>query len=74
MQMEFKVLRQTANGNLLLTAGEPRGVSGMDLFLRGKKVARVYDTIGSTESPFYLAKPAASDGKQLVGKTLLSVR
>ena len=72
-RMEFTVLKNTANGNLLLSAGEPRGVSGMDLFAGGKKVARVFDTIGSVESPLYLAKPAA-EGKGLVGKKISSVR
>ncbi len=71
--MEFKVLKRTANGNLLLTAGEPRGVSGMDLFAGGRKAARVFDTVGSVENPFYLAKPV-SEGRDLVGKTLSSVR
>ena len=72
--MQFKVAKRTANGNLLLEADEPRGVSGMDLFLAGKKAARVFDTIGSVESPLYLAKPAVSEGKTLVGKALSSVR
>ncbi|MFH1107464.1 MAG: hypothetical protein V1787_06245 [Candidatus Micrarchaeota archaeon] len=71
--MDFKVLRQTPSGNLLLEGGEPCGVSGMDVFSAGKKVARVFDTIGKVEAPLYLARPEG-EGRPLVGRKVSSVR
>ncbi|MFA4945951.1 MAG: hypothetical protein WC607_00200 [Candidatus Micrarchaeia archaeon] len=69
--MEFKAVRVTDAGNLVLEPvkhkNEVRGK--LALFVRGRKVAVVFDTIASVESPLYLAKPL-EDG--LLGKKLES--
>lgn len=72
--MEFHVLKFTPRGNLLLSCGTPRPVERMPLFLRGKKVAFVFDTIGKVRDPLYLAHPEGVPGESLVGKKLTSER
>ncbi|MEK6953408.1 MAG: hypothetical protein AABX01_00245 [Candidatus Micrarchaeota archaeon] len=68
--MKFKTLNATANGNLLLTSKEAKPVGRkMQLFLNGKFVGDIFDTIGRVDRPFYLAKPKG-DPKLLVGKEL----
>lgn len=69
-KLRFKALHATANGNLLLSSKENKPVARkMHLFMGGKFVGEVFDTIGRVDSPLYLAKPKG-DGKDLVGKTL----
>lgn len=69
--MEFKAVRVTDAGNLLLEpVGHKSEVRGrLALFLRGRKVAVVFDTIASVDAPLYLAKPL-EDG--LLGKKIES--
>jgi hypothetical protein len=69
--MEFKAVRVTDAGNLVLEpVKHKKEVRGkLPLFVRGRKVAVVFDTIASVESPLYLAKPL-EDG--LLGKKLES--
>lgn len=71
--MEFKVLRKTARGNLLLEpAGEGviQGIEKKTLFAGKKKAAVAFDTVGSVKKPFYLAKPLVEKPGGLVGKVL----
>jgi len=72
MEMDFEVVRLTANGNLLLSSPSKEGVAAkMMLYSQGKAVAEVFDTIASVDNPFYLAKPTnAASAAELVGKTL----
>jgi len=74
--MDFEVLKLTPNGNLLLRSPSNAGVaSKMTLYYDGKKAAEVFDTIASTSSPFYLAKPCnAALAKELVGKKLSNTK
>ncbi len=72
--MEFSVLKVTARGHLLLTSPDNRPVERMPLFLRGKKVAFVFDTIGRVNAPLYLAKPEGEAPSDWEGKKLSSVR
>jgi hypothetical protein len=67
--MFFKVLLETNKGNLLLSSDSKKPVERASLFLNGKKVAEVFETIGRVESPLYLARPLA---KNLKGKELSS--
>ena len=55
--MRFRVLKNTASGNLLLQSDENKPLERKMLFASGKRVALVFDTIASTKKPFYLAKP-----------------
>jgi len=70
--MLFKVLRETATGNLVLEpvrhAEEVK--SRLALYYRGKKAAVVFDTIASVKAPLYLAEPLAPNlaGKELETK------
>lgn len=70
--MEFRVLKLTAKGNLLLDGGEGKGAPNkLPLFFQGKRVAELFDTIGRVEKPLYLATPAdPAKAEELVGKTL----
>ncbi|NUN11192.1 hypothetical protein HUU53_00925 [Candidatus Micrarchaeota archaeon] len=55
--MEFKILFESKTGNLVLESDEAKGLERKDLFQNSVLVARIFDTIGSVEKPFYLAKP-----------------
>ncbi len=70
--MEFVVVKETANGILLKPEGHEKPVkTRCPVFLRGKKVAVITETIGRVKKPFYLAKP---EKKGLVGKKVSSKR
>ncbi len=75
---EFRVLKFTAGGNLLLKseAEAPRPVANpTNAFAGGKLVAVVFETIGRETSPLFLAKPGRGvEGGALVGKTVSSTR
>ncbi len=67
--MEFTVLKATASGNLLLKSDSGEPVTGRKrLFLKGREVGVVFETIGSVSDPFYLAEPRTREN--LVGKRL----
>jgi hypothetical protein len=82
--MDFKVLRLTANGNLLLEkcdrldfkseqdAAKRNAIERLPLYFKGTKIATIYEPIGSITNPFYLASVDAEDGKKFVGLTLSS--
>lgn len=69
--MRFKAIRMTADGNALLEPIDHKeAVKGrISLFIKGKRAAVIYDTIGSVEAPLYLAKPSRNG---LTGKELNS--
>ncbi len=75
---EFRVLKFTAAGNLLLKSegGHPKPVANpTNAFAGGKPAAVVFETIGRETSPLFLAKPARGvEGSALVGKTISSTR
>jgi len=60
-EMQFKVLRKTTKGNLLLSPLEEADASKLEnkhLFYQGKKAAVVSDVIASVQKPLVLAKPS----------------
>ncbi len=70
LHMHFKVLSVSASNNLVLRSTEGLPVSRkMQLFLQGKHVGEVFETIGLVKSPLYLAR-AKSGPNELVGKQL----
>ncbi len=85
--MEFKVLKLTANCNLLLepiNAGtfkngtdDPKRfwIENKPVFFNGTKVGTILEPIGSVSNPLFIAaidRPA--DGSWLVGKTLADAK
>ncbi len=71
MNLKFKTLHATANGNILLEPidhKEPIGQK-MRLTLNGKKTAEIFDTIANVENPLYLAKLLTNE--DLTGKILI---
>ncbi|MCL5011593.1 MAG: hypothetical protein M1594_01725 [Candidatus Marsarchaeota archaeon] len=69
--MFFKIILETSRGNLLLSGDSKKPLERVPLFLKGEKVAEIFETIGRVEEPFYLAKPLRKD---LKGKVLSSSR
>lgn len=68
-EMKFVALKLTKNGNLLLEGDEKNPVQPRTrLKYFGKEVGFVFETIGSMDSPLYLAR--VQNGEKLVGKTL----
>ncbi len=70
-QVEFEVLRLTGRGNLLL-AGPKAPAEHATVFLAGKPVARIFETIGRVDSPLFLARSLVKEEEAagLVGKSL----
>ncbi|VVB66949.1 Uncharacterised protein [Candidatus Norongarragalina meridionalis] len=67
--MRFRVLKQTAKGNLVLEADGKEPVERRTkLYSGGKEAAVIFDTIASVDKPLYLAQKK-SEG-DLIGKTL----
>ena len=69
--MFFKVLLETSKGNLLLSSDSKRPLERVPLFLKGEKVAEIFETIGRVGEQLYLARPLR---KNLVGEVLSSTR
>ncbi|PIO02528.1 hypothetical protein COT57_03430 [Candidatus Micrarchaeota archaeon CG09_land_8_20_14_0_10_55_25] len=70
--MEFKVVRETAAGILLAPVDHDKPVkTRCPVFLRGRKVAVITETIGRVGKPLYLAKPARGG---LAGKKVSTKR
>ncbi len=68
--MEFRVLKPTAGGNLLLKSDTGEPVAGrMRLFLGRREACVVVETIGRVSDPFYVAEPRMP-AESLIGKTL----
>ncbi len=59
MILKFKVMHLSANGNVLLEPIQHKEpiARKTQLTLNGKRVAEIFDTIASIDSPLYLAKP-----------------
>ena len=59
MNLRFRALHLTANGNFVLEPLNHKEAIGRktSLTLNGRKAAEIFDTIASVESPLYLAKP-----------------
>ncbi len=71
-RMDFKVVRETAAGILLAPVGHDKPVkTRCPVFLRGKKVAVITETIGRVENPLYLARPGCGG---LTGKKVSTKR
>ncbi|MGC8851017.1 MAG: hypothetical protein ACP5O3_02175 [Candidatus Micrarchaeia archaeon] len=68
--MEFRVEHLSSRGNLVLSGGGAGIERKTKLYLNGKAVAEVFDTIGRVEKPLYLAKPLVREAGKLQGKTL----
>ncbi|MFH0835333.1 MAG: hypothetical protein V1881_03240 [Candidatus Micrarchaeota archaeon] len=66
--MRFRVLKQTAKGNLVLEGDGAPVERRTKLYSAGREVAVIFDTIASVEKPLYLAQKK-SEG-DMVGKTL----
>jgi len=67
--MRFRVIKQTAKGNLVLESDKAEPVERrMKLYSAGKEVAVIFDTIASVDKPLYIAEKK-SEG-DLIGKTL----
>ncbi len=62
MNLKFRVVHLTANGNLLLEPVHHKEPIDRktELLLDGKKAAEIFDTISSVDKPLYLAKPLSS--------------
>ncbi|MFH0713154.1 MAG: hypothetical protein V1722_01340 [Candidatus Micrarchaeota archaeon] len=71
--LQFRVLRVTANGNLLLEPVKHKEpiAKKTKLLLNGKKAAEIFDTIAEVNSPLYLAKLLVS--QNLTGEILEGV-
>ncbi|PIT85692.1 hypothetical protein COU36_01820 [Candidatus Micrarchaeota archaeon CG10_big_fil_rev_8_21_14_0_10_59_7] len=66
--MRFRVLKQTAKGNLVLEGDGAPVERRTTLYSGGKEAAVIFDTIASVDKPLYLAQKK-SEG-ELIGKTL----
>lgn len=71
--MEFKVIKKTPTGILLEPIDHENAVkTRCPVFLRGKKVAVIMETIGRVSQPLYLAKPTTEN--ELIGKKVSTKR
>lgn len=59
MNLRFRALHLTANGNMLLEPLQHKEAIGRKttLTLQGRKAAEIFDTIANVEEPLYFAKP-----------------
>ena len=62
--MEFKVLRRTAAGNIVLSSSEGKPIEKKaKLKLDGKTVAVIEETIASVNAPLYIARALENVGE-----------